>query len=98
MPDRRMLQVEPPGATDCSEFGLLGGVLRARAQQWSFGPSLGPEVHVDPTHLAIAHLHEAQAGAVIGPGPAAPAAGSDLVGDGPGSRLGEDPGLGNPGL
>ena len=91
-----VLQIEPSGPTDRSEVGLLGCVLRARSQQWSCGPSLGPEVHIDPAHLAFAHLHKAQAGAVVGPGPAAPNASSDLVGDGPGGRLGEDTGLGDP--
>ena len=93
-----VLEVEPPGATDCSEFGLLSRVARAGSQQRSRRPTLGAEVHVDPAHLAVAHFHKAQTGAVIRPGAAAPDAGSYLVGDGPGGRLGEDAGLGDPGL
>ena len=55
-------------------------------------------MHIDSTHLAVAHFYEAQAGAVVGPGAAAANAGGDLVGDGPGGRLGEDTGLGDPSL
>ena len=93
-----VLDVEPSGATDRSKLGLLGGVLRARSQQRSCGPALGPEAHVNSADRAVAHFHKAQTGAVVRPGPGAPDTGSDLLGDGPGGRLGEDTGLGDPGL
>ena len=88
-----MLEVEPPGPPDRSELGLLGSVLGAGSEHWSCGPAVGSEVHVNPAHLAVTHFHKAQAGAVVRPRPAAPDAGSDPVGDGPGRRLGETPAL-----
>jgi hypothetical protein len=91
-----VLEVEPPGPTGLAELGLLGGVLHARSKQRGRRPRLGAEAHTNSADLTVTHFYKAQAGALVRPEPAAANASRDLVGNGPGRRLGENTGLQDP--